>query len=715
MNLEFMNKLALGFRARLPLILQTEAAECGLACLGMVAAFHGHRTDLPALRERFAVSLKGTTLESLIQMASALKLASRPVKLDLDSLDQLSLPCILHWDFNHFVVLQHIGAQGITVHDPATGVRRLSWDEVSRSFTGVALELWPQQDFTLQAAEPAVPLHHLLGRVNGLRRSFVLIVLLALALEVFSIASPFYLQWVIDHGVLSANRSLLVTLAIGFGLVMLMQRLTTAVRGWALLYLSTTLNIQWRANVFTHLVRLPMAYFERRLIGDVVSRFGAIDQIQHTLTTAFLEAILDGVMTFATLAMMWIYSPLLASIALACIGLYALIRLGCYGPLRRASEENIVHAAKQASHFLETIRGARAIKLFQRQDQRRSGWLALLVDEVNAGLRIQKLLLLYQLLNGVLFQGATILIVWIAANQILDSRFTVGLLVAFLAYKAQFDERVGSLIDKLFQLRMLRMHGARLADIVLTPPETARQADDPVDDRPLGATIDVVGLRYRYAPHEPWVLDNLHLRIGAGESVALVGPSGCGKTTLMNVLLGSLPPTEGDVLVGGRSVQRIGIETLRRHVGTVLQDDMLFAGSIAGNISFFDPKADIKWVEHCARLAAVDDEIQAMPMGYDTLVGDMGTVLSGGQKQRVLLARALYKRPSILFLDEATSHLDVHKEQEVNAAIRTLNITRVIVAHRPETIASVERVLLLHRGQELVERTPLDHLKTLRA
>jgi len=429
-----------------------------------------------------------------------------------------------------------------------------------------------------------------------------------------------------------------------------------------------------------------------------VSRFGTVGIIQHTLTTSFLEAILDGVMTVVTLALMFIYSPTLAWIAIVAMLLYGLGRWAWFAPLRHATEEQIAHAAKQQTHFLETIRGVKTIKLFQRQDERRSTWLSLLVDQINADLRTQKLSLLYKTLNGVLFGIENILTIWLGARLVMDGNFTVGVLMAFTAYKGQFDSRVSSLIDKFVELKMLQLQGERLADIVLQPPETTHGRNLGEQEATLAPSLEVRGLRFRYAEQEPYVLDDVSFRIEAGESVAIVGPSGGGKTTLVNVLLGILAPSQGEVLIGGQPVQQVGLDTLRRMVGTVLQDDVLFAGSLADNISFFDPQADQAWVRQCARLAAIEQDISAMPMGYNTLVGDMGTILSGGQKQRVLLARALYKRPQILFLDEATSHLDIEREQQVNHAIGSMRITRVIVAHRPETINSADRVIMLVDG-----------------
>ncbi|AJX14773.1 peptidase domain-containing ABC transporter [Burkholderia ubonensis] len=703
--MSFLDRLSFGIGRKLPMILQTEATECGLACLAMVAGHHGYHVDLSTLRCRFPVSLKGTGLNRVIEIAQHLDFGTRAMRLDLDQLGQLRLPCILHWNFNHFVVLKEVGGKSALIHDPAQGVRKLTFGEISRSFTGVALEIWPTSGFEPCAAAPAIRLRELLGSVSGLSRSLGQILLLALALEVFSLVAPFFLQWVIDEAIVSADRDLLTVLTLGFGLLLIMQQATNAIRTWALMYFGTMLNVQWRANVFTHLLSLPVRYFERRHLGDIVSRFGSIDTIQQTLTTSFLSAVIDGLMTIVTLVMMFIYSRILGCVALGTMTLYGLLRWLWYQPLRRASEEQIVRAAKQQSHFLETVRGAKTIKLFNRQAERRASWLTLLVEQINAGLHVQKLQLLYQQVNGVLFGVAGLLIIWLGARKVMDGQFSVGVLMAFNAYKSQFDNRVGSLIDKYFEVKMLQLQGERLADIVFTQPEPdagLRHVLDEADELP--ASIDMEALGFRYADGEPAVLDGVSLKIAPGESVAIVGPSGCGKTTLVNVLLGALEPTSGVIRIGGIELGRLGLDRLRTLIGTVMQDDVLFAGSIAKNISFFDPDADPQWIVECARLAAVHDDIAAMPMGYNTLVGDMGTVLSGGQKQRVLLARALYKRPKILVLDEATSHLDLQREQQVNAAVSKLKMTRVIVAHRPETIASASRVVMLEGGKVVLDR-----------
>jgi ATP-binding cassette subfamily B protein RaxB len=693
-----LDGLSFGFGRRLPLILQTEAAECGLACLAMVAGYHGLRTDLQTLRQHYSVSLKGARLADMMQAAGGLGLSSRAVKLELEDVPQLRLPCILHWNFNHFVVLQKASGRQVTIFDPAVGIRQLPMEELSEAFTGVALELWPGADFVRAEARQKISLRRLTGDIAGLYPALGQALLLALVLELFFIASPFLLQWVADEVLVSSDRDLLNILALGFGLMLLMQQATTLVRGWVLMFLGTSLKVQWNANAFTHLLRLPAAYFEKRHLGDVVSRFGSIEAIQRTLTTSFLEAILDGLMAAVTLLLMALYSLQLCAVAVVAMALYALGRWLWFAPLRRATEEQIVHAAKQQGHFLESMRGIKAIKLFQRQEERRSRWLGLMVEQVNAELRSNRITLLVQALNGLLFGAGHILVIWLGARLVMDQQFTIGMLLAFIAYRTQFDTRVSALIDKLIELRMLRLQGERLADILLSAVETTGGAA-PDGGQELEPSIEVRNLRLRYAEQEPYVLDGVSFRIAPGECVAIAGPSGSGKTSLLHVLLGLMPPSEGQVLVGGRSLEQAGLDALRRMTGSVLQDDVLFAGSIADNICFFDTRPDRGWMEECARIAAIDEDIQAMPMGYNSTIGDMGAALSGGQKQRILLARALYKRPRILVLDEATSHLDVDRERQVNEAVRALRITRILVAHRPQTIASADRVIVLAGGR----------------
>ncbi len=689
-------------------MLQTEAAECGLACLAMVATYHGLSTDLPTLRQRFQLSLKGATMVDLMRLAGQLQLNPRALRAEMEHLGQLQMPCVLHWDLNHFVVLTEIRGGKAVLHDPARGVRRLSLDELSKHFTGVVLELAPAADFRPRVERQSVTARQLLGRVSGLKRSLLQIFALALALEFFVLLSPFFMQWVVDGVLVTADRDLLVTLGLGFSLLVLITVATGAIRSWAVLYLSATLNLQWLSNVFAHLMRLPVAWFEKRHTGDVMSRFGAVQQIQQTLTTSFIEVVLDGLMVVLTLVMMWIYSGTLTAIALASVVAYGVLRWAFFRPLREATEEAIVHDAKQSSHFLESLRGVQSIKLFNRQEDRQARFMNLVVDAMNAHIATRKLDLLFGVLHKLLFGLERVAVIWVGAVLVLDRSFSVGMLFAFFAYKEQFALRISGLVDKAVELKMLKLQGERLADIVLSSPEPEVLVPARHD---VPARVELKDVSFRYSDAEPPVLSGVSLVIEPGESVAISGPSGCGKTTLLKIILGIHEPQDGEVRVAGVPLAHLGLRGWREMIGTVMQEDQLFAGSIIDNISFFDSHANFDWVQECARMAAVHEEIEAMPMAYHTLIGDMGTSISGGQKQRLLLARALYKRPRILLLDEATSALDVDRERLVNQAVRQLDVTRVIVAHRPETIASANRVIVLQEGrvaQDLrsVEMTP---------
>ena len=689
-----LDKLTFGWSSRLPMITQSEAAECGIACLAMIVGYNGHPCEITELRRRLSVSLKGVNLKHLVGMAERLGFAARPVQLELDELHQLRLPCILHWDLNHFVVLAKVTSKGVVIHDPAVGIRRLPMAVVSKHFTGIAMELSPLGELEPAQALPRVRMRSVLGHVVGLRRSLGQLFAFALAIEVFAVTSPLFMQWVVDHALVGADRELLLVLALGFGLLLLLRTGVSAMRGWIVIVLGASLKVQGRSNLFSHLVNLPASYFEARHLGDVMSRFGSQESILQAITTDLVETLLDGILASVTLVIMFLFAPNLALVVLAGATLYALLRWASYTPLRHASAEAIVWGARRDSHLLESMRGIKTIKLFNAQEGRRAHWMNLLVETLNRQLTTQKLRWLFRIANSLLIGSLAILVVWLGANQVLEKQMSIGMLLAFIAYKDQFLGRVSNLIDRAVDLTMLRLHAERLADIALTKPELRGHADEAeAVARPVA--IEVNKLRFRYSDTDPWVLDGVSLRVEPGETVAIVGASGCGKTTLLKILASLLPPTEGDVRVDGQSLTHLGITRWRSMIGVVMQDDQLFAGSVADNICFFSNQPDPRRIEDCARQAALHEEIVAMPMGYHTLIGDMGTVLSGGQKQRLLIARALYRQPGVLLLDEATSHLDLVNEKLVSAAIRATRLTRIIVAHRPETIRTADRVINL--------------------
>lgn len=679
---------------RLPVVHQSEAAECGLACLAMIAGYYGYDTDLLHLRKRFSVSQHGVNLKQLMDMSARLQLVGRALQLEVEEIPQLQTPCVLHWDMNHFVVLKSTDRKGVLIHDPAQGEVSLSWAEMGDHFTGVALELTPTEAFKPAKERRQLRLSQFWSRIVGLKRSLFQILALALVLQVFAVLSPFYMQTVVDDVLLRNDAHLLLVLAIGFGLLMLIRVGTEALREFCILHLSTRLNIQMAANLFRHLIRLPIDYFQKRHMGDVVSRFGSLQAIRELLTTGLVSAVVDGIMAIITLVVMMVYSVKLGLVVVGFVVLYGLARFALYRPLRQLSEESIAAHAKQQSNFMESVRAIQTVKLFQRENDRQNLWQNKYASAMNTDIRIAKWEIGYGAINGILFGLENIIIVYLAAQAVMGSLISVGMLFAFMSYKQQFVDSMDGLVAKLIDIKMIGLHLDRLADIAFTEPEQVDDQSIPGQTiAPLTGALRVENLAYRYSEADNWVFKNLSFQIAPGESVAIIGPSGCGKTTLLKCLMGLLHVEEGEVQADGTPLQKLG--HYRQSIAAVMQDDQLLSGSVADNIACFDPQPDHERIQDCAQMAAIHDDILNMPMQYNTLVGDMGTSLSGGQKQRVLLARALYRQPTILFLDEATSHLDTENESIVNEHIKRLKITRVIVAHRTETIASADTVINL--------------------
>ena len=711
--MKFLEALNFGWRRKLPVMQQTQATECGLTCVGMIANYFGHEIDMVTLRKRFPTSLKGATLADVMLVAHQLGMAGRALRLELDELGKLRRPCILHWEMNHFVVLKSVAKDKITIHDPARGKRDVPMEEVSRCFTGVALELLPGATFKQVQEKQSISMLKLIGNVTGIRSAFAQVLILSVALELFGILTPFYMQWVMDQVLVSADYDLLTLLGSGFIIVTLLSVAISALRSWVTTWFSSLLSVQWTANVCSHLLGLPMSYFETRHVGDVLSRFGSIGTIQSTLTGRFISSILDGVMAIVTLGMLFIYNIKLAWLVLALLAAYIIIRWVSFRPFRQANEDQITASARAQSQLLESIRGVQAVKLNNKQEIRVAAYANALVESTNKGVAIQRLSIGFSSIQGLISGIGRIVLIWMAALQVLEGNFTSGMLVAFISFSDQFIGRASGLVDAVIDFTMLRLHGERLADIVLTEPEADMETLLPATPNATHAapSLTIKDLCFRYGETEPYVINHCNISITAGESVAIIGPSGQGKTTLAKLMMGLLKPESGTIEIDGIDIKKLGMRNYRARIGCVMQDDILFAGSISDNISFFDATPDQERIETAAKLAQIHDDISAMPMGYHSLVGDMGSSLSGGQIQRVLLARALYRKPDLLILDEASSHLDVERERSINEAIRNMSVTRIMIAHRPETICSADRIILLNQGGALeIDKDQYTHL-----
>jgi len=683
--------------SRMRAVLQTEAAECGLAAMAMVAQFHGHRVNLAGLRQRFPTSIKGATLEQLMAIAADLDLAPRPVRLDLDELNQLQLPAILHWDLNHFVVIESVVAgKSAVILDPAVGRRVLKLGEVDRHFTGVALELSPSASFRPIEARQRTRLSDLWTRIANFRGAFVQVLLLSAVMQFTTLLTPFYIQIAIDDAFAQADANLLLLLLIGFGAIYIVNALTRALREWVMLSLGQSLSFHLGGNVVRHLIRLPLAYFERRHIGDLMSRVGSIQPIQTLLSRGLVSIVIDSALVLTTLVVMILISPTLSAIVIASTLLFLALSQALYPALRRRSEEEIHARAGEETYLMETIRAIRSVKIHGHEAQREGGWRNRYAEVISASYRARKFAIGLDLGEGLLFGVAFVLCVYVGGLQVIGGTLTVGTLLAFLSYRSSFAASASALVDQLQDWRLLSVHLERLSDIV-----TERKEDFPAFQRGgllAGPSVRLDGLKFAYDPTEKPVLEQIDLDIPAGAFVAIVGPSGAGKTTLMRLLLGLLQPGGGTIAVDGVPLTPATMAQWRARIGAVMQDDCLLTGTLADNIAYFDASARDDVIAQAARLAEIHDDIMKMPMAYQTLVGDMGAALSSGQRQRVMLARALFRDPDILFLDEGTANLDPATEDRIADMIAALPITRIVIAHRPALIERADYVATLADG-----------------
>jgi len=670
----------------------------------MVGGYHGYEVDLPTLRRRFSLSIKGMTLRTMIQISSAIGLGSRAVRCEPEELLELRAPAILHWEANHFVVLKSASANGITIHDPAHGQIKLPMPAVSEKFTGVALELTPNPGFRPTRQRTPLKLSSVLSLNGSVLRALVQTVLLSLLIEIFLLAGPFYLQLVIDEAILKSDAGLLQILALAFTLLLAFRIVALTLRGLSTQFISNVLAFDMKSRLFSHLVRLPLDWFQKRHVGDVQSRFAATQAIQTFVSQGALAAAIDGLLGSLVLLLLFLYSKTLALIVLASIGLFAFLRFITFRMLRRFAADAIITDAREQTRFLETLRAAQTIKSAGVEDRREGQYRNAVAASANARIRAGNIDIGYASAEAALNGLTDILIIYLGARAVMSADMTVGMLTAFLAYKGQFVTRFTHLIEQLFALRLLDLQLERLSDIALTPKE--ERIDIGGHEGWLEGAIECRKLGFTYAFGESFVFSGLDLHVNPGECVAIVGPSGCGKSTLARLLIGLYTPTGGEVLIDGRPIQNWSKQSLRAQVSYISQDDQLLAGSIAENIAFFDEEIDMDRVKDCARIACIHDEITAMPMAYESFVGDMGSSLSGGEKQRVLIARALYRRPRVLVIDEGTSHLDVANERAITSSLASLPITRIVIAHRPETIAAADRLISLDHGdstRELIE------------
>ncbi|MEX1199007.1 MAG: peptidase domain-containing ABC transporter [Pseudohongiellaceae bacterium] len=682
-------------RRKLPLVLQSETTECGLACIAMVAGYFGNRVDLCGLRQRFTVSGRGAAVNHLMQVARDMALTPRALKLEPGEIDSLQLPAVLHWDMDHFVVLRSVGRRHVILHDPASGRRKYRREEVLRHFTGIALELMPSREFVARDERRRHRLQDLFSITPRFVSSMLQVFVLSMMLQLLALLTPFYIQLTIDQGLARRDTDLVLVVALAFLMIVLAKTALTWLRGMVLLHFSNHLGFQMVNNVFHHLIRLPVNYFERRHMGDIVSRFGSLQSIRQLVSQEMISVVVDGLFSLVTLVLLYLYSPMLATLVLSFIAVYLIVRGVTLPAEYQRRQEQIAAEASQQSVFMENVRAISVTRLYGMENHRIGLWQTNYAELIDRGVQLGRLQLNVETTQTLLFGLDHVATIYFGTRFVYAGELSIGQLMAFIFLKQHFISSITEMIPRLVELRLLRLQLERVSDITLERP-VLRSLDEPFLVPPIQGELRADQLTCRYPGAEEPVFRDLELRVGSGECLALTGPSGCGKTTLLKALAGLVEPESGVIRIDGQALEDFGVRRYRQRLAAVLHDDTLLAGSLRDNIVLdATPQPDDSDVWRCLERTGIAQEVRHLVMGLDTRVGDMGAALSAGQVQRILLARALYRDPLILLLDEAFANLGSEQAISILQRLRESVNTIVLVTHNPALVAACDREVSL--------------------
>lgn len=690
-----------GFTPKFDVKLQGEPSECGLACIAMVMGHYGESISISALRRELDLSARGLTLGAMRDILSSLGVQSRGVRLDIDEMNRLQLPSILHMDENHYVVLVALNRAGYVIADPALGMRRVERGYISRHFTGIALDV----------AKPAMKIPSLrsdgrdklwnflgrLGRPRGIVSVLVIITLLSAILEALVLIGPLVVQFVLDRVTGSADMNLLISVCFGYLFIWVFQTTVGFFRGWVSLVLNASLAVGWGQNLFRKLLLLPDRYFHSRSIGDISSRFSGIESLGGLVSISAVEAALDGVFALGTLAVIFYYSSTVAVVAIISLLLYVMVKLVSFDKIRDSSLNLISLGAKKESIFIESVKCQMLLRVSNAQGMQVSRYVDSLVDFWGASSRLNFLQSLYRSIGLIVTGGGRVVLIFIGARFIDSGEFTAGMLVASLAYLDQFLGRCAKLVDYFFSLKVMDVYVERLKDISDSPVENELYRK--VHGVREGHGISLRGVYFRYGENDRVVLNGVDFDINMGDVAVITGASGSGKSTIAKIISGVVVQNAGEVMYGGVEYGQIGKMRVRDFISIVSAGDVVMGGSIAQNVSMFDLNPNYDRIIECCRISSIHDDIMCMPMQYETSVGLGSEVLSSGQLQRIHIARALYRQPRLLVLDEATSMLDVATESRIIKGIRSLGIMVLLVAHRPETMRHADALYELRDGR----------------
>lgn len=699
-------------RRRVPIIVQMNATECGAACLAMILSYYGRNTRVAECRDSLGVGRDGVTAQTIAKEARQFGLRVKAYSLQgaLADFQYVQLPAIVHWEFNHFMVVEHWSPKEVEIVDPAVGRRKLTGAEWEAGFTGVVLMLAPGTHFERRQvaihASWRTYLKHLLA-LPGTVGVLAQVLAASLFLQLLGLALPILTKVLLDQVLPFRITSIMTMLGIGMMILVAAQAVTSYLRASLLMYLQARLDSQMMLGFFEHLLSLPFRFFQERSTGDLLMRLSSNSTIRETLTSQTMSVVLDGSFVIVYLLILLLTEPLFGLLVII-IGLLqvAVIR-GSLPKVRGLVQRDLVAQAESQSYLVEALTGVATLKASGAEERVFDCWSNLFFNQMNVSLQRQQLSVTINTVMMVLQTASPLILLWVGAHRVLAGALTIGTMLALNALASSFLTPLTSLVTNLQRLQVVGAHLERLADVMEAEPE---QLVHEVQRAPvLTGQIELKEVSFRYDAKAPFVLTDISLTIQPGQKIALVGRTGSGKSSLAKMLLGLYPPTKGDVLYDGISLSKLNYRTVRSQFGVVLQESFLFSGSIRENIAFNAPNLALAKVLEAAHKACIHKEILQMPMGYETRVAEGGSGLSGGQRQRLSIARALANQPTILLLDEATSHLDAVTERKVDQNLNNLNCTRIVIAHRLSTIRNADLILVLDEGK-IAERGTHDQL-----